>query len=149
MFVIGNPLQPSPMFASKAWSYPSEVPLRRNSVVWLLALPTDNRLGWKGMPSTNTLDYYKDGCAKFYNIGPWWLPAGSFCSRSWSCRCHQVSRGHCGVDRPAGCWSRWPAQAKRLFVQATFHLMLIESYIRLPIYKVWQFVITLPFLHLI
>jgi hypothetical protein len=27
--------------------------------VSLLALPTDNRLGWKGLPEKNTLAYYK------------------------------------------------------------------------------------------
>jgi hypothetical protein len=33
-------------------------------------------LGWKGLPGTNTLTYYKKfvnfDCKKFYNIGPWW-----------------------------------------------------------------------------
>jgi hypothetical protein len=39
----------------------------------LLALPTNNRLGWIGLPWTNTLAYYeilKIMEKKFYNIGP-------------------------------------------------------------------------------
>ncbi len=40
------------MFAGKAGAYPSEAPFR------LLASPTNIRLGWKGMPGTNTLAYY-------------------------------------------------------------------------------------------
>jgi hypothetical protein len=27
---------------------------------WLLALPKNNELGWKGLPWTNTLAYYKN-----------------------------------------------------------------------------------------
>jgi hypothetical protein len=55
VFVPGKPFQPSQMFAGKAVAYPSEEPLR--CPVWgrLLALPTNIRLCWKGLPRTNTL----------------------------------------------------------------------------------------------
>jgi hypothetical protein len=37
-----------------------------------LTLPTNNRLGWRGLPVTNTVDYFKKSvnynCKKFYNI---------------------------------------------------------------------------------
>ncbi len=33
-----------------------------------LALPTNIRLGWKGLPGTNTVNYVRK---KFYIIGPW------------------------------------------------------------------------------
>jgi len=39
----------------------------------LLALPTNTRLGWKGLPGTNTLAYYKSvnyGRNKFYDTAP-------------------------------------------------------------------------------
>jgi hypothetical protein len=37
-----------------------------------LALHSNIRLGWKGLPGTNTLANYKHyGRIKFYNIGPW------------------------------------------------------------------------------
>jgi hypothetical protein len=39
-----------------------------------LALPTNNRLGWKALPGTNTLAYWelfvKYGHKMFYNFGP-------------------------------------------------------------------------------
>ncbi len=54
MFVLGKPFQPSLMFAVKAVAYPSEAPFR------YLASPTNIRLGWKGLPGTNTLAYYKN-----------------------------------------------------------------------------------------
>jgi hypothetical protein len=38
-----------------------------------MALPTNNRLGWKGLPWTNTLAYYENSeiaaVKIFYNIG--------------------------------------------------------------------------------
>jgi len=40
------------MFVGKAGAYPSEAPFR------LLALPTNTRLGWGGLPGTNILAYY-------------------------------------------------------------------------------------------
>jgi hypothetical protein len=46
-----------------------------HSVKLWLYLQT-NRLGWKGLPVTNTLAYYERslnfGAKKFYDIGPWW-----------------------------------------------------------------------------
>jgi len=48
MFVLGKPFQPSLVFAVKAGAYPSEAPFR------LLTLPTNTRLGRKGLPGTNT-----------------------------------------------------------------------------------------------
>jgi hypothetical protein len=36
------------------------------------ALPTNNRLGWKGLPELNTLAYYEHSKImkeKFYNLG--------------------------------------------------------------------------------
>jgi hypothetical protein len=42
------------MFAGKARAYPNEAPFR------LLALPTNIRLGWKGLPGTNALGYYEN-----------------------------------------------------------------------------------------
>ncbi len=49
MFVPGKPFQPSLVFEGKARAYPSEVPF--------LALPTNTRLGWKGLPGTHILAY--------------------------------------------------------------------------------------------
>jgi hypothetical protein len=41
----------------------------------LLASPTNIRLGWKGMPGTNTLAYYKNlqitAVKSFISSGPW------------------------------------------------------------------------------
>jgi hypothetical protein len=42
------------MFAGKTEAYPSEVPFRCST------LPTNIRLGWKSLPGTNTLAYYKN-----------------------------------------------------------------------------------------
>ncbi len=47
MFVPGKPFQSSLIFARKAGAYRSK-----------LALLTNNRLVWKGLPGTNTLAYY-------------------------------------------------------------------------------------------
>jgi hypothetical protein len=52
-FTSGKPFQPSLLFNGKAEAYPIEAPLW----VRLLALPTNKRLGWKGLPVINTLDY--------------------------------------------------------------------------------------------
>jgi hypothetical protein len=41
-----------------------------------MALPTNNRMGWKGLPETNTPAYYKKIVywhKEFYNIGPWFM----------------------------------------------------------------------------
>jgi hypothetical protein len=51
VFVHGTPFQPSLMFAGKARAYPSDAPFRYS---------TNIRLGWKGVPGTNTLAYYKN-----------------------------------------------------------------------------------------
>jgi hypothetical protein len=55
------------MFADKAGAYPNEALYRLG--FW--ALPTNIRLGWKGLPGT--LAYYENSSLtavkKFYNIG--------------------------------------------------------------------------------
>ncbi len=56
MFVPGKSFQPSLMFAGKAGAYPSE---GASLLGRLLASPTNLRLGWKGLPRTNTLAYYE------------------------------------------------------------------------------------------
>jgi hypothetical protein len=43
LFVLGNPFQPSLVFAGMARAYPANI-----------------RLGWKGSPGTNILAYYKN-----------------------------------------------------------------------------------------
>ena len=59
MFVAGKPLQPSLMFAGKAGAYPRVEYLKDASLYCrLLVLTADIRLGWKGLPGTNTLAYY-------------------------------------------------------------------------------------------
>jgi hypothetical protein len=51
------------MSAGEAGAYPSEAPFRCSTLGSLLALPTNIRLGWKGLPGTNALAYYKNsGC---------------------------------------------------------------------------------------
>jgi hypothetical protein len=58
------------MFVGKAGAYPVEGPFRCST----LALPTSNRLGWKGLPRTNTLALYKNMKIlgkMFYNIESW------------------------------------------------------------------------------
>jgi hypothetical protein len=50
---ISTTLQPCLMFASKAGADLSGAPE-------LLALPTNIRLGWKDLPGTNTLIFYKN-----------------------------------------------------------------------------------------
>jgi hypothetical protein len=54
VFVPGKPFQPSLMFAGKA--EPTQV--KKLLGAPLLALPANIRLGWKGLPGTNTLAYY-------------------------------------------------------------------------------------------
>jgi hypothetical protein len=62
------------MFAGKARAYPSEAPFGYSTLAFL-ASPTNIRLGWNGLPRTNTLDCLKKsvnyGCKKFYNTVPW------------------------------------------------------------------------------
>ncbi len=57
MFVPNKPFQPSLMFEGKAGAYLSEAQLLER----LLALPTNIRIGWKGLPVINTLAYLENG----------------------------------------------------------------------------------------
>ncbi len=52
MFVPGRPFQPSLMFVGKV--YPRVDPLNVAKLGMTLALPENIRLGWKGLPETNT-----------------------------------------------------------------------------------------------
>jgi hypothetical protein len=54
----GRPLQPSPMFVSKAGAYPSVEQQKSASLGKEPALPVNIRLGWKVPTGTNTLAYY-------------------------------------------------------------------------------------------
>ncbi len=55
----------------------------------LLTLPINIRLGWKGLPGTNTLAYFENpenyGSKKFYSTGPW-------CFKNRNARMGQVSQ---------------------------------------------------------
>ncbi len=55
MFLPGKPFQSSIMFAGKAGAYPSEAPFRYSNLGY-----ANIRLGWKGLPRTNTLAYYEN-----------------------------------------------------------------------------------------
>jgi hypothetical protein len=62
------------MFASKAGAYLSEAPFKYSTLGKLLALPTNIRLGWKGLPGTIALACIKSHIyvrKKFYDIGQW------------------------------------------------------------------------------
>jgi hypothetical protein len=59
MFVPGRPFQPSIMFAGKAGAYASGATFRCPLLGGLLGLPKNNKLGWKGLPETNTLAFYE------------------------------------------------------------------------------------------
>jgi len=48
------------MFAGKAGAYPIEAPLSVPLEGRLLASATNIRLGWRGLPGTNTLAYYEN-----------------------------------------------------------------------------------------
>ncbi len=61
MFVPGKLFQPILMLVGNARTYPIEEPFKGR----LLALHTNNRLGWRGLPGTNTLAYYVGGLDKF------------------------------------------------------------------------------------
>ncbi len=50
VFVSGKPFQPSLIFLGKAGASPSKAPI---TLRLLLALPTNIRLGWKGLPETS------------------------------------------------------------------------------------------------
>ncbi len=47
------------MFAGKAKDYLSEATERYSTLGRLLASPTNIRLGWKGLPGTKSLAFYK------------------------------------------------------------------------------------------
>ncbi len=55
--VSGKPFQPSLMFEDKAGAYASEAPSRYYTLGQASGLI---RLGWKALPETNTLPYYKN-----------------------------------------------------------------------------------------
>ncbi len=63
-FVPGKPFQTSQMFASKA----GEASFMYSTLGALQALPTNIRLGWKGLPGSNFLANYRS--KKSCNIGP-------------------------------------------------------------------------------
>ncbi len=63
------------MFVGKASAYLSGTPFRYPTLGGrLLVLPTNIRIGWKGLPRTNTLAYYEHSliaCVKsFITMGP-------------------------------------------------------------------------------
>ncbi len=60
VFVPGRPFQLSLLFAGKARTYPRVEHLKGVSLVNAAVLHTNNKLGWKGLPRTNTLTYYKN-----------------------------------------------------------------------------------------
>jgi hypothetical protein len=60
VFVPGRPLQPSIMSACKTGAYSSGAPFNDYTTSNLLDLTANIRPGWKSLPGTNTLAYYKD-----------------------------------------------------------------------------------------
>ncbi len=60
MFDPGKPFQPSLMFAGRVRAYPSEHLSGAMFKGRLLALHTNIILGWKSLPGTNTVGYYKN-----------------------------------------------------------------------------------------
>jgi hypothetical protein len=61
VFVPGNPFQPSLMFTGNARVYVSGAPESGAPLYGrFMASPTNIRLGWKGLPGTNTLAYYEN-----------------------------------------------------------------------------------------
>jgi hypothetical protein len=61
------------MFEIKAGVYPSKMLVRCSTHGRLLALPTNNRLGWKGFPGAKSVflrKFVTYGRKKFYRIGP-------------------------------------------------------------------------------
>ncbi len=57
--VPGKSFQPGLMFAGKAGACPSEAPFRCSTLGCPLTLLPNIRLGWKDVPGTNTLAYYR------------------------------------------------------------------------------------------
>ncbi len=60
MFVPGKPFQPSLMFVGEARSLPKSRAPERALLGYAAVLPANTRLGWKGLPGTNTLAYYEN-----------------------------------------------------------------------------------------
>ncbi len=58
MCVPGKPFQPSLMFVGEARSLPKIGASERCFIHVGTALPENIRLGWEGLPGTNTLTYY-------------------------------------------------------------------------------------------
>jgi hypothetical protein len=58
VFSPGKNFQDNTIFVGKAGAYPSETPFRCSTLSRSLALLTNNRLGWKGLPGANTLVYW-------------------------------------------------------------------------------------------
>jgi hypothetical protein len=64
-FVTGNPFHLSLMFVGTAGTYPSGTPKKN------LLLPANVRLGWKSLPGSNILAFYKISEEKrFLTLGP-------------------------------------------------------------------------------
>jgi len=59
MFVPGTAFQPCLMFGVRPELTQVKRLLSAPLQGMLLALPTNIRLGWKGLPGTNTVAYYK------------------------------------------------------------------------------------------
>ncbi len=60
MLVPGKSFQPSLMFLGEARSLPESGTPERSLTQVGMALPTNIRLVWKGVPGTNTLAYYEN-----------------------------------------------------------------------------------------
>ncbi len=58
VFVLGKPFQLGQLFVGKAGAYPSDM-LHSWVGSWPYPQTLNIRLGWKGLPRTNTLAYYK------------------------------------------------------------------------------------------
>ncbi len=65
MTVVGKPFQPCLMFAGKGKTYPSEATFKPCVLVRLLALPSNVKLDWKGLPTTYSLAFLQ----RFVNYG--------------------------------------------------------------------------------
>ncbi len=63
--MLGKTFQPNLMFSGKARANPGVEYQKALHLGKILDLPTNIRLGWEGLPDTNTVAYYK----KFINYG--------------------------------------------------------------------------------
>jgi hypothetical protein len=68
VFFLGQPFQLSLKFADKARAYPSETHIRCSTLGWAPGLI--HRLGWKGLPETNTLVYHENLLKKIIGFSP-------------------------------------------------------------------------------